>query len=285
MIYAISDIHGYYWEIYRWFDQMGNLAPFENGENKFVLLGDYIDYGPDSFKTLRLIHGVACYLQDMFVVLRGDHEEAFLDWLDRYSRPNAGEADMDSFPERNGWLRADSDTGYQTLRGFLEKEQWEFFSRITPTASELTLNREAARMILDNHQEIITWLRSLPYYYETERQIFVHAGIDERCPMRWQELTDSYIFVGKYPVSTGYFPKDIIAGHVAAAEAAGTPEHEGIYFDGASHYFIDGAVQETGKLLCLAYDEQNGRYYELLRTAKSPGKRDRVYGELKPLGK
>lgn len=285
MIYAISDIHGYYWEIYRWFDQMGNLAPFENEENKLVLLGDYIDYGPDSFKTLRLIHGVACYLQDMFVVLRGDHEEAFLDWLDRYSRPNAGEADIDNFPERNGWLRADSDTGYQTLRGFLEKAQWEFFSRITPTASELTLNREAARMILDNHQEIITWLRSLPYYYETERQIFAHAGIDERCPLRWQELTDSYIFVGKYPVSTGYFPKDIIAGHVAAAEAAGTPEHEGIYFDGASHYFIDGAVQETGKLLCLAYDEQNGRYYELLRTAKSPGKRDRVYGELKPLGK
>ena len=174
---------------------------------------------------------------------------------------------------------------YQTLRSFLEKEQWESFSRIAPTASELTLNRVAARMILDNHQEIITWLRSLPYYYETERQIFVHAGIDERCPLRWQELMDSHIFVRKYPASTGYFPKDIIAGHFAAAEAAGNPEHEGIYFDGASHYFIDGAVQETGKLLCLAYDEQNGRYYELLRTARSPGKRGRVYGELKPLGK
>ena len=76
--------------------------------------------------------------------------------------------------------QADSDTGYQTLRSFLEKEQWEFFSRILPTANELTLNREAARMILDNHQEILTWLRSLPDYYETERQIFVHAGIDER---------------------------------------------------------------------------------------------------------
>lgn len=285
MIYAIGDIHGYYREIYRWFDQMGNLAPFENGENKLVLLGDYIDYGPDSFKALRMIHAFAWCLQDAFVVLRGDHEDAFLEWLDRYSRPNAGEADMDGFPERNGWLRADSDTGYQTLRGFLEKEQWEFFNRIAPTASELTLNREAARMILDNHQEIITWLRSLPYYYETERQIFVHAGIDERYPLRWQELTDSHIFVGKHPASAGYFPKDIIAGHVAAAEAAGDPEHEGIYFDGASHYFIDGAVQETGKLLCLAYDEQNGRYYELLRTARSPGKRDRVYGELKPLGK
>lgn len=79
----------------------------------------------------------------------------------------------------------------QSLRGFLEKEQWEFFSRIAPTVSELTLNREAARMILDNRQEIITWLHGLPYYYETERQIFVHAGIGERCPMRWQELTDS----------------------------------------------------------------------------------------------
>ena len=285
MIYAISDIHGYYWEIYRWFDQMGNLAPFENGENKLVLLGDYIDYGADSFKVLRLIHAAALYLQDALVVLRGDHEEAFLEWLDRYGHPNMGVADMDGFPERNGWLQADSDTGYQTLRSFLEKEQWEFFSRILQSANELTLNREAARMILDNHQEILTWLRSLPDYYETERQIFVHAGIDERAHGRWQELTDSHIFVRKYPVSTRYFLKDIIAGHVAAAEAAGDPEHEGIYFDGASHYFIDGAVQETGKLLCLAYDEKNGRYYELLRTDRSPGKRNRIYGELKPLGK
>ena len=115
MIYAISDIHGYYWEIYRWFDQMGNLAPFENGENKFVLLGDYIDYGPDSFKTLRLIYGVACYLQDTFVVLRGDHEEAFLDWLDRYSRPNAGETDMASFPERNGCICREVSRLYRIL--------------------------------------------------------------------------------------------------------------------------------------------------------------------------
>lgn len=283
MIYAISDIHGYYREIYRWFDQMGNLTPFENGQNKLVLLGDYIDYGPDSFRVLRMIHAATFYLQDALVVLRGDHEDAFLEWLDRYGRPNMG--DVDGFTERNGWLQADSDTDYQTLRGFLGKEQWEFFNRIAPTASELTLNQEAARMILDNHQEIITWLCSLPYYYETERQIFVHAGIDERYPLRWQELTDSHVFVGKHPASTGYFPKDIIAGHIAAAEAAGDPEYEGIYFDGASHYFIDGAVQETSKLLCLAYDEQNGRYYELLRTARPPGKKDRVYGELKSLGK
>ena len=34
----------------------------------------------------------------------------------------------------------------------------------------------------------------------------------------------------------------------------------------------------------LAYDEKNGRYYELLRTDRSPGKRNRIYGELKPLG-
>lgn len=87
MIYAISDIHGYYWEIYRWFDQMGNLAPFENGENKLVLLGDYIDYGADSFKVLRLIHAAALYLQDALVVLRGDHEEAFLEWLDDTDTP------------------------------------------------------------------------------------------------------------------------------------------------------------------------------------------------------
>lgn len=62
MIYAISDIHGYYRGNYRRLDQMGNLVPFEKGENKIVLLGDYIDYGSDSFKVLRMIYAAALYL-------------------------------------------------------------------------------------------------------------------------------------------------------------------------------------------------------------------------------
>lgn len=117
-------------------------------------------------------------------------------------------------------------------------------------------------MILDNRRELITWLRGLPYYYETERQIFVHAGIDETYPAFWREVTEPYVFVGKFPAATGTFPKDIIAGHVAASTVAGNREHKGVFFDGKSHYYIDGSVQRTGRLLCLVYDENAETYYE-----------------------
>lgn len=283
MLYAISDIHGYYREFYRWLDQMGNLAAFESEQDKLILLGDYIDYGPDSCKVLRMIYERTFSLSDSLVVLRGNHEEAFLDWLDLYSRPNAGEPDGYGFVDWNGWLDVDAGADYRTFHTFLTPAQWDFFNRIAPSASELAQNIEAARMILANHRDMIVWLRSLPYYYETERQIFVHAGIDETYPQFWKELTEPYWFVSKFPPSVGPCFKDIIAGHVAASTAARNREHEGIYFDGMSHFFIDGSVQRTGKLLCLACDEHSGQYYELLRTDRSPGKTDGVYGELRPL--
>lgn len=76
MIYAISDIHGFYRELYSRIDQMGNLTPFENGENKLVLLGDYIDRGSESKKILEMIFNWQQFLGDEnLVVLRGNHED------------------------------------------------------------------------------------------------------------------------------------------------------------------------------------------------------------------
>lgn len=34
------------------------------------------------------------------------------------------------------------------------------------------------RMIISNHKELIEWLYKLPYFYELENQILVHAGVD-----------------------------------------------------------------------------------------------------------
>ena len=48
-IYCMSDIHGFYEEFRKRIDQIKALS----GENdKLILLGDYVDGGPDSFKIL-----------------------------------------------------------------------------------------------------------------------------------------------------------------------------------------------------------------------------------------
>lgn len=49
---------------------------------------------------------------------------------------------------------------------------------------------------------------------------------------------------------------------------------KGIYWDGASHFYIDGSITRTKKLLCLAYDEDEKKYYEFMEdgTFKKIGK-------------
>lgn len=56
---------------------------------------------------------------------------------------------------------------------------------------------------------------------------------------------------------------------MAAREVANYAGHiegqsfQGIFYDEYSHYYIDGLVLGTGNLLCLAYDEEQRKYYEL----------------------
>lgn len=198
------------------------------------------------------------------IVLKGNHEVDLLDWLDTYSGPSAGEPDENGIIAWNGWLEVDADGGYSTLRTIVTPEQWAFFQQVAPTLSEDSINMEASRMVLSASGDLIRWLRELPYYYQTEEQIFVHAGIDEEAGDWWEWGTPESTFVGKYPVTTGSFYKDIISGHVSAAKIAGDPVYTGrLWHDGASHWFLDGTVRKTGRIPLLAYNEETGMYTEL----------------------
>lgn len=107
------------------------------------------------------------------------------------------------------------------------------------------------------------WMRTLPLYYETDRQIFVHAGVDEDAGEYWKIGTDPNIFLSKYPAETGKFYKDIIAGHVGTGQIANNRDFHGIYYDGYSHYYIDGTVAVSRKIPVLMYDSNKNSYFEV----------------------
>lgn len=260
MTYAMSDIHGYLSVLEE------NMKKVDlSGDNRIVFCGDYIDYGPDSGGVLRYIYDLQQkHGAEKIIVLKGNHECDLLDWLDTYSGPGAGEPDEDGIIAWNGWLEVDADGGYNTLRTLVTPEQWAFFQQVAPTLSEDSINMEAARMVLSASGDLICWLRELPYYYQTEKQIFVHAGIDEEAGGWWEWGTSESTFVGKYPVTIGPFYKDIVSGHVSAAKIAGDPAFTGrLWHDGASHWFLDGTVRKTGRIPLLAYDEATEEYREL----------------------
>lgn len=109
----------------------------------------------------------------------------------------------------------------------------------------------------------IEWMMSLPYYYETEHQIFCHAGVDEDAEDMWQWGTSEHVFTGKFPAETGQFYMDIIAGHVGTSVISENPRYHDIYFDGESHYYIDGTVLESGVIPVIMIDTEQNKYYRV----------------------
>lgn len=208
MIYAMSDIHGCYKE----FLQALELIDL-SGNNKLILLGDYIHGGKDSYQVLdKIIELQNKYGKDKVVVLMGNHEEMVIEF---------GEP---------------IDNNYK--------------------------NTSENNMPDDYY---LNFLKSLKRYYVEGKTIFVHAGIDEEVEDLWKIGTDDYIFTEKYPAQIGKFNCDmkIVAGHVGTFEISNNPDFHDIYFDGQSHYYIDGTVIVSGKIPIIAVDTKNDKYYSV----------------------
>lgn len=112
----------------------------------------------------------------------------------------------------------------------------------------------------------IRWMENLPRYYTEGNTIFVHAGIDEEAGDLWEWGTGEDVFVGKYPAEIGRIEglnMKVVAGHVGTAEIAGNSRFHDIYYDGESHYYIDGTVLDSGVIPVLLVDTEADKYYRV----------------------
>lgn len=111
-------------------------------------------------------------------------------------------------------------------------------------------------------RRIFQWISALPRFHETERQVFVHAGIDEEAGDLWRCGTEESIFTGKFPPTLGAFEKDVIAGHVGTGSEylANDPAFHQVFWDGESHYFLDGSSELSHVVPVLKFDEGTGAY-------------------------
>ena len=173
----------------------------------------------------------------------------------------------------DSWLKTDSEHRYNTFRTLVSEKQLEELIAIEKKESFAKLNADAVKMILETNADLIKWVKSLPSFYETETQIFVHAGVDEEAGEYWNWGTGDEIFLWKFPASLGKFCKTVIAGHIATSNVSKDRSFHEIYHDGASHYYIDGSVYKHGKLLLLGYDEKDGQYYQIESNMKIPVKK------------
>ena len=125
----------------------------------------------------------------------------------------------------------------------------------------------------EEDEKYIDWMYDLPRYYADGNTIFVHAGIDEEAGDWWDVGTDDYTFTSKYPAETGKIhdlDMKVVAGHVGTAEISGDPSFHEIFYDGASHYYIDGTVIDSGVIPVIMVDTDEDEYYRVTESGCWP---------------
>lgn len=265
-IYAMSDIHGMYEPFMRRITQLNNLESVKAGKDKLVLLGDYIDVGKNSYKVLKTIHDLQAEIgTDNMIVILGNHDKWFIDFINGHN---------------SEWLL--DPMSFDTLESFLSDEENvqvnDMINHMEPSAlKSQTIERYVRDCLKASHGELLSWLKQLLLYYKTPNQIFVHAGVDEEAEDWWETGTSDDVFLGKYPPTTGEFYMDIIAGHVSTSTASGNRDLHDIFFDGSSHFFIDGIdsypyyiTDEHRVIPLLIYEECDGKgkYFSLLESGE-----------------
>ena len=237
-LFAISDIHGHLDE----FLSALSKVDLSDKNNRLILIGDYIDNGHQSFQVISKIIELEELHPNQIITLLGNHEEWFYDWL-ILENPTSS-----SFSE--------------TIKSFFSPEELTYILKSNVNNFEAGVRNEIKNNIKFN--PFINWFKKRyrdKRYYETDTQIFVHAGIDEETGKLWKDLTSSEMFTNKFPITTGGFFKDIVSGHIASWEVDKDKTYQGkIYFDGKNHYFIDGDVYHSKTIPVICYDTVTKSY-------------------------
>ncbi|MCB5203124.1 metallophosphoesterase [Neorhizobium sp. T786] len=160
LIYAIGDIHGCYPLLRKMEQLIVQDAASVSGEKWIILLGDYIDRGPESAAVLDHLLGPPPSGFERFC-LAGNHEDLMLSYLDH---PDPG----------HHWLRLG---GRETLRSF----------GLDPAGSAPSMKALLENRISPEHVE---FLRSAPSLLSVPNFTFVHGGIRRGVPLAQQSDED-----------------------------------------------------------------------------------------------
>lgn len=250
-IYVMSDIHGCYDALMKSLEYI-ELKPAD----LIVFLGDYVDDGNASFSVLQEVMKLEKQYPNQVITLLGNHDEWLIEWLfdseTIYSFPGIdaiNETIMSFFDEAEQQTIIDKIKLYSSNNEKLEQ--------LNNLLHETIMNSE-------KYKETINWLKvknNKKRYFETDKQIFVHAGVDEEAEEYWKQGTEDYVFTGKYPATKGKFYKDIISGHIYSHEVADNQNYLGfVYWDEANNYFIDGHTTESNIVPVLRYDTETLKY-------------------------
>jgi serine/threonine protein phosphatase 1 len=145
LTFAIGDVHGCFDKLD---DLMRRCTEYAGSQSfRFVMLGDYIDRGPDSRLVIARLRNLCEQRPNAIVCLMGNHEDLFLAALEQPAEigiwiDNGGDTTLESY-------------GVDAPAGLPDRD--------------------------------IEWIRNLPLCLDDGLRFFVHAGIDPAVPLAQQD--------------------------------------------------------------------------------------------------
>ncbi len=167
---AMGDIHGQYAKM----QKVLTLSEYNPIMDRLILLGDYVDRGPDS---RRVVMDVIRLVESGAVALYGNHEDMMRRALRNRKTGRVSAEDLEQW-YANG--------GEKTLADYRDQSA-----------------------MLDEH---LVFFASLPRWHEEKGFLFVHAGILPGLPLTQQSPQD-LIWI-REPYILGYEgPQEVVTGH------------------------------------------------------------------------
>jgi serine/threonine protein phosphatase 1 len=171
-IFVFGDIHG----CYKSLEKGINLALEYNA--RCVFLGDYVDRGPDSIRTLEILIEEKLKHPN-WVFLRGNHDQMLIDLIEKKVEPNS--------------------------EGFVLGEYGFSYERTTETYFKFLAEGTSFQDMA------LKFLKSTTLYHETENYIFVHAPLRDSNTKLEQKSMDELIW--NYSLEPKWQNKKFIHGH------------------------------------------------------------------------
>lgn len=233
MYYVMSDIHGCYKE-------MKEALRFWNPEKEhLVILGDLVDKGPDSYLVIRHLMDLKFNHSEMVTIIKGNHDEMFVSWL------------MDSPFDMLAYYY--NETHNETLVSFFDDYgKYRKASR-----------RQRAEHMVYKFKEELSFIKDFPYYLETEKLIFVHAGIDLDSD-KWRENKREMMWVrNKFIYSDKISDKRIFFGHTPTSLIRNKESNNNLWISpNKDKVCLDGGVSMGGQLNAVKIDSDG----EIIKT-------------------
>jgi serine/threonine protein phosphatase 1 len=182
--YAIGDVHGCIDHLKRALQWCSDDAETDGVNAEVLLLGDFVDKGPDSKSVIQLLmNGSGCD-NLILVPIKGNHDHMLHSiWRDQ------------SYYLAGSWWEHG---GQQTLMSY----GWDpLKDRIPDTLQDYI------------PLEHIEFLEQLPVLYETDDLFFVHAGLNHERPVEEQIEHDMLWIRGPFLMKCHNFGKPVVHGH------------------------------------------------------------------------